>query len=265
MIVRLGIPSSFGRFCGAAQELGASMMVSANAMRRKDRGFRVPKVLSAIAPDVALDSAGFVAMVRYGGYPWSVSEYVALAAAHPWAWWASMDFCCEPETLKRRGLAVADCIRETVLKLRDCQTAADNREAAHPMPVLQGWSPSDYLRCFDQMQAFPLPDLIGVGSVCRRSLGGADGLMRVLASLDAGLPPRFVFHLFGVKGAAIRALAGHPRVHSLDSMGWDFAARREKKPGQSCTVAYRISHMRRWYGQQSLAQGLFGGLRSERR
>jgi hypothetical protein len=114
------------------------------------------------------------------------------------------------------------------------------------MPVLQGWRPDDYLQCFDWMLALPLPDLLGIGSVCRRDLSGADGLMAVLAKLDARLPPNKKFHLFGVKGAAVGKLAGHPRIHSIDSMAWDAAARREKGQ-QSCTVDYRISHMRRWY------------------
>lgn len=47
--------------------------------------------------DVALDSAGFVAWAHYGDFPWTVEQYVALAASRPWAWWASMDACCEPE------------------------------------------------------------------------------------------------------------------------------------------------------------------------
>jgi hypothetical protein len=116
------------------------------------------------------------------------------------------------------------------------------------MPVLQGWRPDDYVRCFDLMQVLPLPDLLGIGSVCRRHLGGVDGLMSIVAHLDRALPRQHKLHLFGVKGAAIGELAGHPRVHSVDSMAWDAAARRSKTG--SCTIEHRSAHLRSWYAAQ---------------
>src|SRR3546814_6831655 len=32
---------------------------------------------------ISLDSAGFSAMVAYGGYPWTVDDYLDLAATYP--------------------------------------------------------------------------------------------------------------------------------------------------------------------------------------
>lgn len=255
MIVRLGIPASFPRFSAAARALGAPMLVSANAFARQGI-LKFPRADPFGDADVALDSAGFVAMMRYGGYPWSVADYVRLAAARLWAWWAARDYCCEPEIAGNVD-EVARRIRLTIASLHECREAGAAAGIAPPMPVLQGWRPADYLRCAESMG--DLPPLVGVGSVCRRSLAGSDGLLAVLGMLDAALPCHVKLHLFGVKGAAISALAGHPRIASVDSMAWDFAARREKaKRGlPSCTIEHRATEMRRWYDQQIIAKGLF--------
>jgi len=195
----------------------------------------------------ALDSAGFVAMVRYRGYPWSIAEYVSLAKALPWDWWASMDFCCEREVAADRQEVVSRVAR-TVIWLDKCLTEAERQGVKPPMPVLQGWQAADYVSCAAQMEHYDhyLPDLVGVGSVCRRALGGPDGLLAIISRLDRELPRNVRLHLFGVKGSAIRELADHPRIWSVDSMAWDAAARREKN-GRSCSVEYRIGHLRRWF------------------
>jgi hypothetical protein len=114
------------------------------------------------------------------------------------------------------------------------------------------------MRCADMMGE--LPTLVGIGSVCRRSLGGPAGVVRVVTKLDAALPKHARFHLFGVKGTAIRALAGHPRIYSIDSAAWDAAARWEKqRDGENYNIAYRSAHMRRWYLGQRSSLGLFAG------
>lgn len=255
MIVRLGIPASFRTFCGVARELGAPVLVSANAFQRDGR-LRAPRHDLFGDTDLALDSAGFVAMARYWHYPWTLGDYVDLAAKLNPTWWAAPDYCCEPEIARDRA-EVLSRVERTAFKLDwTCQVAAD-RGIKPPMPVLQGWFPDDYLRCVDRM--FDLPPLVGVGSVCRRSLKGPAGIFAVLSRLDARLPHHVRLHLFGVKGSAIGALAGHPRIHSIDSMAWDFAARRERQRNgePSCTVAYRSRYMREWYSAQTAHLGLF--------
>src|SRR5215475_6358564 len=91
MLIRVGIPVSFQYFSGVCREIGAPILISANVMRRRDGSFRRPRREMFSGCDVALDSAGFVAMVRYKGYPWSREEYIALAKSYPWAWYASRD------------------------------------------------------------------------------------------------------------------------------------------------------------------------------
>jgi hypothetical protein len=260
MIVRLGLPKSTGAFPGAAERLEAPVLISANSLWDQQRKkFRMPG--EAICDlDAALDSAGFVAMSLYGCYRWTVEQYVELAGLHSWTWWAQMDICCEPELTGEDSDILARIFANGYF-LAYCQKVARTwREEAgvfwlqDPMPVLQGWTPNDYLRCmdlYDQVLEHEWPDLVGVGSVCRRSVEGEDGVLNILEALDSHLPHHVKLHLFGVKGSALKHLEGHDRVLSTDSMAWDFRARRDAQDrGVKSTNEHRMEHMRRWYERQ---------------
>jgi hypothetical protein len=254
VIIRIGIPASFRRFTAVAQELKAPILVSANAFWRDNR-FSVPGKGLFGEADVALDSAGFVAMARYWGYRWKLDDYVKFAKQLRPTWWAAPDYCCEWEVAGDRA-EVLERVKRTAFKLDWARQVAVDRGVTPPMPVLQGWYPDDYLRCADMIP--DLPSLVGIGSVCRRSLAGPAGIIRVLTVLDAVLPKHIRLHLFGIKGPAIKALTGHPRIYSVDSQAWDFAARREKqRDNTNFNFEYRAAHMRRWYSAQSSALGLF--------
>lgn len=254
MLVRIGIPPgpSYG---GALKSIGAAGLVSANALRRRDnRSFRMPVIGQDFGglSDVALDSAGFVAMVRYGDYRWTVNDYVDLAGSFPWAWWASMDYCCEPQ-IAHDKVEVRDRVRRTAEGYVSCLAKARDRGIPDPMPVLQGWAVDDYLCSVDLLK--DPPSLVGVGSVCRRDLHGPDGLISILAALDRVLPKHVALHLFGVKGTAIPLLLGHPRIASVDSMAWDAACRRECPSPRP--VSKRVSYMVDWYRRQTSHSNLF--------
>lgn len=255
MMIRVGIPASFRHFSAVARGIGAPILVSANAFWRNGR-FGLPTAAVFGGADVALDSAGFVAMLRYWGYQWSLGDYVDLAGRVRPSWWAAPDYCCEPEIASDRA-TVLDRVERTALKLDWCQQVAADRGVPAPMPVLQGWFPDDYRRCADLIG--DLPSLVGIGSVCRRPLGGEAGVLNVIEQLDRYLPRHVRLHLFGVKGSAIAKLGGHSRVASVDSAAWDFAARRERVRNNqaSCTLEYRSRYLRRWYEEQTEALGLF--------
>jgi hypothetical protein len=125
-----------------------------------------------------------------------------------------------------------------------------------PMPVLQGWAPKDYLQCiemYDDVLDSNWPDLIGIGSVCRRKIKGQDGLLAILKEVTAALPQHVGFHLFGVKSGAL-SLFG-PRVTSTDSAAWQFRARmialENKRP---CTIELKTESMNHWYKKQMSSQ-----------
>lgn len=111
-----------------------------------------------------------------------------------------------------------------------------------------------YLWCADHMPLYEWPDLVGIGSMCRREIHGPQGVLAVVESLDKALPRKVKFHLFGVKGPALDFLAGHERLASVDSMAWDSAARRAHPTGR--TAAIRSAFMFDWMDKnQRRAQG----------
>lgn len=209
-----------------AKELGAPILISANTLwdNRRKR-FRDTESFRGV--DLALDSGGFVAMKRYGGYRWTVGQYADLARKLGPTWYAQMDYCCEPEIASERS-AVFRRIDLTVEGLNACEAAASQVGIAAPMPVLQGWKPEDYCTgpIFERGADW-WPSLVGVGSVCRRQVNGPEGLLAVVAALDAKLPRRTKLHLFGVKSLALDILATEfpGRVESIDSMAWAMRAR----------------------------------------
>lgn len=262
-VVRVGIEGRRPAVLEAVRGLRAPVLVSANSLWRQRQGrFQVPASYAGL--DVALDSGGFVAMKRYGGYRWSVDQYVALAGEMRPSWWAQMDFCCEPE-LAGNAREVGARIDRTVEHLHRCQDAAKAAGVPAPMPVLQGWMPRDYTQGPAFESGFSWPTLVGVGSVCRRQVRGHHGLLAVIDAIDRATPDHVRLHLFGVKSGALqecqRRFPG--RVASVDSMAWNMAARWDARhAGTPCTNEFRAQAMRQWYLKQQDAltgeeQGLF--------
>jgi len=255
--VRVGVPLTGGQLVAAARERGYPVLFSANAFARTyPRGheregyfkaFRLPDAVQFAGLDAALDSAGFVAAVRYGDYRWTVDDYLDLVQAHPWAFWAAMDYCVEPQIAGDRPLRLLR-MAATANMLGRCRAEARNRGVKAPMPVIQGWTPAEYITCAQWLPITDWPELVGVGSVCRREVHGPDGILAILAALDAYLPAHCKVHLFGVKSTALALLAHHPRVASVDSMAWDVQARAERRTGRD--MQFRIGHMERWADKQ---------------
>lgn len=252
MEIRVGLPLTGGQLVAEAKRCGMPVLFSANAFTKRNRdtgrvSFRPINTDKFTGLDAALDSAGFVAMAKYNGYEWSVQQYVDMAASNDWTWWAQMDCCCEPEVAKDRAERLFR-LAETSRLYGDCNREAQKRGIAAPMPVLQGWYVDDYRRSADLLPVNEWPDLVGLGSVCRRSVNGEDGIIAIVEALDRALPKHVQLHLFGVKGAALEVLGGHERIKSIDSMAWDMAARRKWPTGR--TMDKRIGEMHRWRNTQ---------------
>ena len=235
MLIRVGIPENTGHLPRVAATHGFPALVSAGRMWRRANDkrpgyFRAPGQAVNGIRDLAIDSAGFVAMKHHGGYPWTVAQYVDLVStSRPWAFWASMDYCCEPEIAADRETVMAR-VEGTARLLRECREAAEARSFAPPMPVVQGWRPEDYARSVeltDRVLGGTWPDLIGIGSVCKRDLPGPYGVRAILDQLDRILPAHVRTHCFGQKGDSIPWLAAHSRMGSLDSCAWDDGERHD--------------------------------------
>jgi len=193
------------------------------------------------------------ATVGCRGLPWTADDYIELAASYPFRRFASLDLCTEAEIARDRD-EVLDRISRTVALNHACHArAADRGIDARFMPVIQGRHPDDYLRCLEGIAGILRPGLVvRVGSMCRRALSGSDGLLAVLSRLDRVADPALRFHLFGVKGTALRHLRplAH-RVTSLDSYAYSLAARIEAwREGFSKTDEFVAGHMERWQRRQ---------------
>lgn len=286
MRIHVGLPyTGISAMSMAASAEAAPVLFSAGSMFRKEEGLSRLGMAPWSACSV-IDSGGFVAMKMFGGYRWTVEEYVDAVVTNcwrghlpfPWKWWAAMDLCCEPEIAKDRKEVIARVegtarLYEETLEHLDWWRGEGDTETPDPMPVLQGWKPEDYLLSVSLLEAVraangrePLPRLVGVGSVCRRDIHGEDGLLNILDMLDLELPDHVELHLFGVKGVALKHLGAlADRVASIDSEAWDYAARRARgaerrryQQLEGCTIqeatkalpmknTYRAGFLRRWY------------------
>ena len=263
LTIRVGLANPNGRMPSEMERRELPVMLSANSLFDHEKGrFRdIPSNLMDL--DVALDSAGFVAMKRYGRYPWSIAQYVNLVLMGGFTWWSQMDCCCEQEiagdreTVRGRIEATAKMLglcRDELSRALQCAPEFAPF-TTQPMPILQGWKSSDYelsAQLTDDVLSGDWPDMVGIGSVCRRHLKGEDGLWRVLDAVDRVLPPHVRLHLFGVKGTALTGLVDHPRVVSVDSMAFEFAARIDcRKAGVSKTIERRMGCLDSWLTKQA--------------
>lgn len=286
--VVLGLPYlSAGPMTAAAKRLGAPVLVSASAFsKHRDEGPVPPRWIAADAiggrgrrmrtwvgwnvnqlvhaeglAALDLDCAGFVAMALNNGFEWTPAQYVlGLCAAHPWRRFSSMDMCVEPEVARDRS-AVRERIAKTVALNRECRIiAADIGIDDRLMPVIQGVTADDYLRCFDAMSgSIPPGTVIGVGSMCRRPTEGDDGIVSVVDRLDRELPEGIRLHLFGVKSDGAEAVAMlRSRVASIDSQAYGVQARRlanderRRDPSFSKSNAFVAGIMEKWWLRQTM-------------
>lgn len=281
LTVRVGIPQRSGSMAFHAFNEGYKAMVSASAFWNPVRAqFVIPEASDLYELDWALDSAGFTAMLQWarkgtqpgiaGIYPWTLSQYITLASMTSPSWWSQVDFCVENEIagnqsdVDYRVNATATLLEATLRFMyewqnelaKSCSSTVVANLLKPPVPILQGYSVGDYLRCLDMMSAvwdrwtpwLAAPKLIGLGSVCRRHLHHPQhGLFPILMGLEGNLPTGSRLHLFGVKGTCLEEIKHLPWIASTDSMSWDFSSRVKARQARcSNTIQHRSTEMSRW-------------------
>lgn len=180
----------------------------------------------------ALDSGGFTELGMYGRWVTTGGEYVAAVRRYRdeignLEWAAPQDWMCEPMMLAKTGLDVDTHQRYTVNSVIQLRSLAPDLPF---IPVLQGWTLEDYLRCVElyRTRGIELRDepVVGIGSVCRRQ--AEDEIEEIVGTL-AGMGLRL--HGFGVKTRGFRYARF---LVSSDSMAWSMDARRASPmPGHS--------------------------------
>jgi hypothetical protein len=194
--------------------------ISVNRLRARKGSFPVGEWI--------MDSGAFTEVSTYGHYRTSVEEYAAeirrwskngqLLAA------VSQDFMCEPFIVAKSGLTVEEHQQRTVERydaLMKCDVAG-----VYIMPVLQGYTAKEYLRCLDLFGDRLKPGMwVGVGSICKRN-SNPWAIWKVLDAIKEARPD-LRLHGFGLKTTSLQDQHIRELLHSADSMAWSFAARRE--------------------------------------
>ena len=193
----------------------------------------------------ALDSGGFTELSMYGEWQTTEAEYIADARRFEQEigrlkWVAPMDWMCEPHMLAKTGLTVERHQHRTVwnfLRLRE-------QLGALVIPVLQGWTADDYLRCWALYHVngvdLEWEPVVGLGTVCRRQNTAEAG--RIVRRLAANLLS-YQLHGFGVKLTGLESFGDE--LASADSMAWSIRARNDSPlPGcqhKSCANCPRYA------------------------
>jgi hypothetical protein len=187
-----------------------------------------------------MDSGAFTEIATHGHYRHDVSEYAA--EINRWAFPGSglvaavaQDWMCEPWMVERTGLTVADHQRLTIERYDALLPLV---HGVYVMPVLQGYTVSDYLSHLDQYGDRLAPGAyVGVGSVCKRNVNVGE-IEAILTAIKRKRPD-IRLHGFGLKSTALASALVRDALHSADSMAWSFAARKQGRDGNSWEEAKR--------------------------
>lgn len=187
-----------------------------------------------------MDSGAFSEIATHGRYRHSVEEYATeinrwsadptLVAA------VAQDYMCEPWILEKTGLTVEDHQRLTIERYDALLPLV---RGVYIMPVLQGYTVTDYLRHLDMYgDRLAHGAYVGVGSVCKRNTNILS-IERILMCIKDRRPD-LSLHGFGLKTTALGSALVRDCLHSADSMAWSFAARKQGRDGNSWKEAARF-------------------------
>jgi hypothetical protein len=190
--------------------------VSVNRLRNRKSDFKIG--------DWIMDSGAFSEISTHGKYRHSTAEYVEqierwrkcgnLLAA------VTQDWMCEPFIVAKTGLTVLEHQKRTIDRYREISSATD----MYIMPVLQGYTKSDYLNHLDMYGTLLKHGAwVGVGSICKRNsnIGAIEEILTAIKSER----PDLRLHGFGLKVTALSSASVRDCLYSADSMAWSFAAR----------------------------------------
>lgn len=193
--------------------------------------------------DWIMDSGAFRTIEVHGGYPEPPEEYAAqirrwsrngnLLAA------VSQDYMCEAHMLQITGKTVMEHQQLTVERY-DALTVCD-LGGVYLMPVLQGYTPAEYVRHLEMYGDRLKPGMwVGVGSVCKRNSNPAaiEAVLLAIKKARPDLKP----HGFGLKVTALASALIRKLLETADSMAWSYAARKQGRDGNSIQEAIRFSN-----------------------
>jgi hypothetical protein len=198
--------------------------LSVNRLLKRKSAFAVKNWL--------LDSGAFTRISRQYGYKNHLStlRYASLI----WRWKdngnlmaaVSQDYMVEPLVLKNTGLDVTTHQRLTIHRY-DRLLSLLQGSGVYLMPVLQGWTPEDYLRHLHHYgDRIKENAWVGVGSICKRQ-GNPNAIANILKAILA-VRPDLRLHGFGVKKTALQYPPVWLSLYSADSQAHGLAKGRGK-------------------------------------
>lgn len=223
--------------------------ISVNRLKKRKSPFAVG--------DWIMDSGAFTTILTHHGYPEDVSVYAAqikrwskngnLLAA------VAQDYMCEAHMLKLTGKTILEHQQMTINRydaLKLCDVGG-----IYILPVLQGYSPADYVRHIEMYgDRLKQGAWVGVGSVCKRN-GDPRAIESVLMAIKATRPD-LRLHGFGLKSTALSSWIVRALLWTADSMAWSFAARKQGRNAndwrEAKAFADRIKNI-----QEPAQRGLF--------
>lgn len=119
-----------------------------------------------------LDSGGYLMLLKYGHYPFSVVNYANLVARLGPHYYATMDFACEPDLIDQAKTSLKTIKERMSATVQNAVALAEweNQLPGQLVPVIQGYSIDDYLECLGMhSDAGTIRDYMAVGSMCRRT------------------------------------------------------------------------------------------------
>ena len=189
----------------------------------------IKNLISRIKPKIVfIDSGGFYSAFKGHTYP--LKDYVrfvsSLAMRFPRVevWFATRDYPCEPELLKKHNYTVVGqiekTIRDTLMIIRLLKNKPSNLTL---IPIRQGWAIKDYELCIEKMYENEIIDhyeIIGIGSTCRRY---KDYEVAKIIRRIYNLIPGKKFHAFGLKRSAWGLVSTY--LFSTDTLAYSLSAR----------------------------------------
>lgn len=185
--------------------------------------------------ELLLDSRAFRVLELHGEHQLTPLAYALLAARIARLCGqitvVTQDYMCERYIFDCRfrllgvRFSVADHQRLTIARYDELSFYA-SRLGLSVMPVLQGYSPAEYVSHVLQYgRRLKIGMWVGVGSVCKRN-ADPSAIRDVLYSIQR-VRPDLRLHGFGIKTTSIAHPVVRQQLFSADSMAWSYAARKQ--------------------------------------
>lgn len=149
-----------------------------------------------------LDCGGYLILLKYGYYPFSVVNYANLIVRLRPDFYATMDYACEPSLVNQAKAKIKTVKGRIEATVKNAIELAEweSQLPGQMVPVIQGYTLREYLLCLRlHAEVGTIRDYMAVGSMCQRT---SDEELRELipgiyyAAQKAGCTK---LHFFGLK------------------------------------------------------------------